>query len=134
MRPLRRFDKFAATSAAVEHMISDAGWRSRSILDVIPWAFGQAQNSDAAKGQSQLADRVLVTGGAGYIGSVVTSQLLAKGCDVFVYDNLSHGSRRAIPSGAKFVNGDTGDRGALDGIFREQRFDAVVHLAASIEA
>jgi UDP-glucose 4-epimerase len=81
-----------------------------------------------------MADGVLVTGGAGYIGSVVTSQLLAKGCDVFVYDNLSHGSRRAIPSGAKFVNGDTGDRGTLDRIFREQRIDAVVHLAASIEA
>ena len=80
-----------------------------------------------------MADRVLVTGGAGYIGSVVTSQLLAKGCDVFVYDNLSHGSRRAIPSGAKFVNGDTGDRGALERIFRKQRMDAVVHLAASIE-
>ena len=81
-----------------------------------------------------MADRVLVTGGAGYIGSVVTSQLIAKGCDVFVYDNLSHGSRRAIPSAAKFVNGDTGDRGTLDRIFREQRIDAVVHLAASIEA
>jgi len=64
----------------------------------------------------------------------VTSQLLVKSCEVFVYDNLSHGNRRAIPSGAKFVNGDTGNRGALDRIFREQRFDAVVHLAASIEA
>src|ERR1700730_776665 len=81
-----------------------------------------------------MADRVLVTGGAGYIGSVVASQLLAKCCDVFVYDNLSHGSRRTIPSGAKFVNGDTGDRSGLDRIFREHRIDAVVHLAASIEA
>jgi len=81
-----------------------------------------------------MADRVIVTGGAGYIGSVVTSQLLVKGCEVVVYDNLSHGSRRAIPAGAKFVNGDTGDRDGLDRIFREHHIDAVVHLAASIEA
>ena len=81
-----------------------------------------------------MADRVLVTGGAGYIGCVVVSQLLAKGCEVVVCDNLSNGSRRAVPSGAKFVNADTGDRTALDRIFREQRIDAVVHLAASIEA
>jgi UDP-glucose 4-epimerase len=81
-----------------------------------------------------MADRVLVTGGAGYIGCVVVSQLLAKGCEVVVCDNLSNGNRRAVPSGAKFVNADTGDRTALDRIFREQRIDAVVHLAASIEA
>ena len=70
-----------------------------------------------------MADRVIVTGGAGYIGSVVTSQLLVKGCEVVVYDNLSHGSRRAIPAGAKFVNGDTGDRDGLDRIFREAGAD-----------
>src|ERR1700694_1139229 len=81
-----------------------------------------------------MADRVSVTGGAVYIGSVVTSHLLGKGCEAVVYDNLSHGSRRAIPAGAKFVNGDTGDRDGLDRIFREHHIDAVVHLAASIEA
>jgi UDP-glucose 4-epimerase len=81
-----------------------------------------------------MADCVLVTGGAGYIGSVVTSQLLAKGCEVIVYDNLSHGRRRAVPARAKFVNGDTADRGGLDRIFREHRIDGVMHFAAFIEA
>ena len=81
-----------------------------------------------------MADRVLVTGGAGYIGSVVTEQLLAKGCEVIVCDNLSHGSKRAIPAGANVVIADTADRAALDRIFTGQRIDAVVHLAAFIEA
>ncbi len=81
-----------------------------------------------------MADRVLVTGGAGYIGSVVTAQLLAKGYEVIVCDNLSHGSKRAIPAGANLVIADTADRGALDRIFTRQRIDAVVHLAAFIEA
>jgi len=81
-----------------------------------------------------MADRVLVTGGAGYIGSVVTAQLLAKGCEVIVCDNLSHGSKRAIPAGANVVIADTADRAALDRIFTGQRIDAVVHLAAFIEA
>ena len=81
-----------------------------------------------------MADRVLVTGGAGYIGSVVAAQLLAKGCEVIVCDNLSHGSKRAIPAGANLVIADTADRGALDRIFTGQRIDAVVHLAAFIEA
>ncbi len=81
-----------------------------------------------------MADRVLVTGGAGYIGSMVTAQLLAKGCEVIVCDNLSHGSKRAIPVGANLVIADTADRAALDRIFTGQRFDAVVHLAAFIEA
>jgi UDP-glucose 4-epimerase len=81
-----------------------------------------------------MADRVLVTGGAGYIGSVVTSQLLAKGYDVIVYDNLSHGSKKAVPAGAKLIVADTADRTALDRIFQEHRIDAVMHFAAFIEA
>jgi UDP-glucose 4-epimerase len=81
-----------------------------------------------------MADRVLVTGGAGYIGSVVTAQLLEQGFDVVVFDNLGHGSKLAVPSGVKLVLGDTGDRAALDDVFRAQRIDAVMHFAASIEA
>jgi UDP-glucose 4-epimerase len=81
-----------------------------------------------------MAECVLVTGGAGYIGSVVTSQLLAKGYDVIVCDNLSHGSKKAVPAGAKLIIADTADRSALDQIFQEHHIDAVMHFAAFIEA
>src|SRR6267378_2890879 len=81
-----------------------------------------------------MAERVLVTGGAGYIGSVVTAQLLAKGYEVLVCDNLSHGSKNAVPDGAKLIVADTADRPALDRIFQEHRIDAVMHFAAFIEA
>ncbi|NDJ84639.1 MAG: UDP-glucose 4-epimerase GalE [Chloroflexi bacterium] len=77
---------------------------------------------------------VLVVGGAGYIGSVVAAHLLNAGHTVTVYDNLSRGHRAAIPSQACFVKGDIGDRAALDVLFQSFQFDAVVHLAAFIEA
>jgi len=50
--------------------------------------------------------KVLVTGGAGYIGSVVAAQLLEDGHEVFVYDNLEKGHREAVPAGALLVRGD----------------------------
>jgi UDP-glucose 4-epimerase len=81
-----------------------------------------------------MTERVLVTGGAGYIGSVVAGQLLAKGYEVVVYDNLSHGWRAAVPAGAQLVIGDIGDRDALDRLLRRQPFGAVMHFAAFIEA
>jgi UDP-glucose 4-epimerase len=81
-----------------------------------------------------MPDRVLVTGGAGYIGSVVTTQLLQKGYDVVVYDNLGNGHKAAVPKRAKLIVGDTGDRSTLDRIFKKYRFDGVIHMAASIEA
>ncbi len=74
--------------------------------------------------------RVLVTGGAGYIGSVVAEQLVARGDRVVVYDNLLTGHRRAVPPGAAFVRGDIGDAAAVRRVLREEEIDAVVHMAA----
>jgi len=81
-----------------------------------------------------MTERVLVTGGAGYIGSVVTAQLLDKGFEVVVCDNLCHGNRAAVPARAKLVVEDIGNRAALDRLLREHRVDAVMHFAAFIEA
>lgn len=78
--------------------------------------------------------RLLVTGGAGYIGSITAAELLYAGHEVVVFDNLSHGHRAAIPAGASLVVGDVTDRAALDALFRRQSFDAVLHFAALIEA
>lgn len=78
--------------------------------------------------------RVLVTGGAGYIGSVVTSALLHAGQEVVVYDDLSHGHRCAVRPEAEFVVGQVADRGNLDRVLGSYRFDAIMHFAAFIEA
>src|SRR5262249_36550129 len=72
--------------------------------------------------------------GAGYIGSVVTGDLLAAGHEVLVYDNLQHGHRAAVAPAAYFVQGHVDDRAALDRVFFANRFDAVMHFAALIEA
>lgn len=77
---------------------------------------------------------VLVTGGAGYIGSTVAQQLLDAGHSVTIYDNLSSGHRSAVPEGASFVRGDTLDRAALDAVLGSTPFDAIMHFAAFIEA
>jgi UDP-glucose 4-epimerase len=78
--------------------------------------------------------RVLVTGGAGYIGSVVATRLVQGGHDVVVFDNFSTGSMRAVPKGAQLVRGDVSDRAALLAMFQQHRFDGVLHFAAFIEA
>jgi UDP-glucose 4-epimerase len=74
--------------------------------------------------------RILVTGAAGYIGSVVAERLLEEGHEVVVVDNLSHGHRDAVPPEARFLEGDLLDREWLFAEMRSVRPDAVVHLAA----
>jgi UDP-glucose 4-epimerase len=78
--------------------------------------------------------RVLVTGGAGYIGSVLANELLQQGHRVVVLDNLSHGHRQAVPKDAELVVGELADRAGLDRVMRLHSPEAVVHLAALIEA
>jgi UDP-glucose 4-epimerase len=77
---------------------------------------------------------VLVTGGAGYIGSVVAVELLKAGHSVVVYDNLSHGHRQAVAGEAELITGDLADRDALGRLFQEREIEAVMHFAALIEA
>ncbi len=77
---------------------------------------------------------ILVTGGAGYIGSIVAAQLIEKGYRTVVLDDLSHGHRAAVPREAEFVPGNAGDREVLRKLFAAHRFDAVMHFAAFIEA
>ena len=75
--------------------------------------------------------RVLVTGGAGYIGSVVSEQLVADGHEVVVYDNLSKGHLDAVVEGAEFVEGELLDAETLNRTLSDARIEAVIHMAAS---
>lgn len=79
---------------------------------------------------------VLVTGGAGYIGSVVSTQLIEAGHMVIVLDNLSHGYRQAIHPEASFIEADIkpGNLHLLETILADYHIDAVLHFAAFIEA
>jgi UDP-glucose 4-epimerase len=72
---------------------------------------------------------ILVTGGAGYIGSHTVLQFLERGDDVVVLDNLSTGFRQAV-SGATLVEGDVGDAALVSKVFEQHRIDTVVHFAA----
>jgi UDP-glucose 4-epimerase len=74
---------------------------------------------------------VLVTGGAGYIGSHMTHALLDAGEDVCVLDNLSTGLRELVPEGARFFHGDVDNRNLVQWIITDREVDAVLHFAGS---
>jgi UDP-glucose 4-epimerase len=74
--------------------------------------------------------RILVTGGAGYIGSVTVERLIEQGHQAIVLDNLSQGHRAAVHGDALFVEGDLADRTAIDALLAEHHPDAVMHFAS----
>jgi len=74
--------------------------------------------------------RVLVTGGAGYIGSVVVEELINDGHEVVVYDNLAKGHRESVDPDAKFVQADLLDTTRLQQTLLASRVEAVIHMAA----
>lgn len=76
--------------------------------------------------------RVLVTGGAGYVGSHMVATLLAASHDVVVLDDLSTGHRDAVSPKARFVEGDVGKAADVAALLRDERIDAVCHFAAKI--
>jgi UDP-glucose 4-epimerase len=77
--------------------------------------------------------RVLVTGGAGYIGSVIVARLAARGHDVVVYDDLFRGHAAAVPAGVPLVQDDVRDAAAVRAALEDGGCEAVVHMAALAE-
>src|SRR3990172_12950816 len=78
--------------------------------------------------------RILVVGGAGYIGSVTVAQALAAGHEVTVLDSLVNGHKAAVSHGAEFVNGDLASPQAIDCVLRDRRPEGVVYYAGFIAA
>ena len=83
--------------------------------------------------------KILITGGAGYIGGTVAGLLSENGHHTVVFDNLSHGRRDLLPPGVEFIEGELEDRPAVEELFTTARaqgrpFDSVLHFAALIEA
>lgn len=77
-----------------------------------------------------MSEKILVTGGAGFIGSHVAAELLRRGHEVWVLDDLSGGSRDNVPAGAHLCVGSILDRALVDELFRAHRFAYLFHLAA----
>ncbi|MCL5667247.1 MAG: UDP-glucose 4-epimerase GalE [Patescibacteria group bacterium] len=141
----------------LQELIKEAGYRGGGMIlnlnsrpaavvltiDKYNKILGQSQNLSAEENtQNSLQEqsmvnnkklKILVTGGAGYIGAHVARQLLAEGYETLVLDNLSTGLRENVPAGAVFLEGDLADMNLLRDIFAAHNFYAVMHLAASLE-
>lgn len=74
--------------------------------------------------------KVLVTGGAGYIGSIVVEQLVKQGEDVVVFDNLYQGHKKAVHPEATFVEGDLANAAAVNAVFEQHKPEAIMHFAS----
>jgi UDP-glucose 4-epimerase len=126
--------------------IMRAKWYS-TFLVIRHFAFRSTRNRDSAYlgaaaqhplpcgGEDFLiGSNVLVTGGAGYIGSATAALLSQQGYRVTIVDNLSRGHRQAVPGRAQLIIGDIGDTTFLEQVFDQGCFDAVLHFAGLIEA
>jgi UDP-glucose 4-epimerase len=80
-----------------------------------------------------MPDTLLVTGGAGYVGSHCVRALLDAGHRVVVFDNLRHGHRAAVAPEAELEVGDLADKAAVDRVFARHRIDAILHFAGNIQ-
>ncbi|GAB1471423.1 UDP-glucose 4-epimerase GalE [Chloroflexota bacterium] len=78
--------------------------------------------------------KIFITGGAGYIGSATAEALIKAGHSVTVYDSLVTGHREAVPAGAEFIHASLDDSHALAQALTSQKYDAIMHFAAFIEA
>ncbi len=78
--------------------------------------------------------KILITGGAGYIGGTVARMLVEKGHTVVIYDNLVHSDSSMLPAGANFIQGELADVKRLEDILGDGTFAGVMHFAALIEA
>ncbi len=101
--------------------------------------FNRLKVIETAEERTNFFVKILVTGGAGYIGGTVAELLAAQGHEPVIFDNLSHGRRELLPPGIPFIQGELGDGAALQQIFtsaadQKRPFDGVLHFAALIEA
>lgn len=77
--------------------------------------------------------KILLTGGAGYIGSHVSNLLLEEGYDVTIIDNLITGHKQLLPRAAEFINCDIADKNKISDVLKKKKFDITIHLAALIK-
>jgi UDP-glucose 4-epimerase len=117
-RDLRSTDKLRVVLLASQGNVSEVCSR-----DFLPHPVGKT-----SKGEPAL--NILVTGAAGYIGSVCAEVLLARGMGVVAFDNLVQGHRGAVPPGAKFYHADLAARPQIEEVFQQNKIDAVMHFAA----
>jgi UDP-glucose 4-epimerase len=75
--------------------------------------------------------KILVTGGAGYIGSIVAEELISQGDEVVVFDNLQFGHREAVHPAAEFIEGDLADRPAVNALFERHQLEGIMHFASN---
>ncbi len=95
--------------------------------------YSKLDKADKQEFMGQEKSKVLVTGGAGYIGGHLVSELVKKNFEVVVLDNLSTGKKENLDPAAVFVEGDLGDESLLKDLFANNQFEAVFHMAASLE-